>query len=322
MEGEDYTVTPMIEEDEFNEMAEEDVELQQSAQEAINESVKFIEESAGLTPAESADGSETVSIDPLQQARATYTGLDGEPQNVTATQDTFLQIQEIADVLTTAVVGANLKVDFAEGEDSKYIVIDVDDNLKGDGDRYFYLMLSDPSGTTTVSAASSCAMTIMDDEEQAPSEVSFGECYFNESYDTLTVEIKRNGAINSIADVQLQTEGISAQIGRDFSAVDMSVAFPMGVDTRTIDIPVCSDYLTEDAEFLLKLSNNQGANVLTEEQTIVLSCANNFVAPELPDLEEGEYSNTAPDSQGKEAWFKRKSYGTDNNSAGYFQQKG
>ncbi|MGN1086477.1 MAG: hypothetical protein ACI4Q5_05540 [Porcipelethomonas sp.] len=74
-------------------------------------------------------------------------------------------------MLTTAIVGANLKVDFAEGEDSRYIVIDVENNMKSNGDRYFYLMLSEPSGTTTISASSSCAMTIIDDEEQELSSV-------------------------------------------------------------------------------------------------------------------------------------------------------
>ena len=148
-------------------MTEEDSQLHQSAVKAINDSITYIEESAGLTPAEPADGSEKVSTDPLQQARADYTGIDGEAQNVTASQDTFAQIQKIADVLTTAIVGANLKVDFAEGEDSRYIFIDVENNMKSDGDRYFYLMLSEPSGTTTISASSSCAMTIIDDEEIA-----------------------------------------------------------------------------------------------------------------------------------------------------------
>lgn len=296
MEGEECIVTPIIEEDEFNEMTEEDAQLQQSAVKAINDSITYIEESAGLTPAEPADGSEKVSTDPLQQARADYTGIDGEAQNVTASQDTFAQIQKIADVLTTAVVGASLKVDFAEGEDSRYIVIDVDNNMKSDGDRYFYLMLSEPSGTTTVSASSSCAVTIVDDEEQELSEVSFGECSFNESYDTLTVEIKRNGAINSLTDVQLQTEGITAQTGRDFSPVDMSVIFPMGIDTRTIDIPVCRDYLTGDAEFKLKLTNNVGANVLTAEKNIVLSAAATFEEPLLPELDEGGYTNTVSGS--------------------------
>ncbi len=310
MEGEDYTVTPIVEEDEFNEMAESDDELKQSAQEAVNESIKFIEDAAALTPAEPADGSENVSTDPLQEARARYTGIEGEPQNVTASQDTFMQIQEIADVLTTAVVGANLKVDFAEGEDSKYIVIDVDNNLKSDGDRYFYLMLSDPEGTTTISSASSCAMTIVDDEEQEPSEVSFGECTFNEEGDTLSVEIKRKGALNSLADVQLITEGITAQAGRDFSVVDMSVAFPMGIDTRTIDIPVCSDYLTDDAEFSLKLTNNQGANVVTAEKTIVISGANNFEVPQLSDLDEGEFSSTLPESPEYMAAKNKRTLGT------------
>lgn len=273
MEGEDYTETPMIDSEEASEKFSEDEELQNGAVESLNETVAYIEEAAGLsgeTAAETADGSETVSTNPLQQARAAYTGIDGEPQNVTASQDTYQQIQQIADVLTTAVVGANLRVDFDEGVSSRYLVIDVKDNDEGDGNRYFYLMLSSPEGSTTISSASSCAGTIVDDEEQAASEVSFGDYSINEEKDTLTVEINRTGAINTIADVQLTTEELTAKTGRDFSPVDMSVTFPMGIDKRTIDIPICMDYVTKDAEFNLKLSSNYGADVKTAEKKIIL----------------------------------------------------
>ena len=70
-----------------------------------------------------------------------YTGISGEPQEVTSTTDTFQQIQDMANVITNAVVGATLTVDFAEGESEKYIAIDVIDNGEGDGIRYFYLCL-------------------------------------------------------------------------------------------------------------------------------------------------------------------------------------
>ena len=71
-------------------------------------------------------------------------------------------------------------------------------------------------------------MTILDDEEQAPSVVSFTESSYHAEDDTLTVEIVREGALNTIAEAKLTTVNGSAQAGRDFSPVDMSVVFPMG----------------------------------------------------------------------------------------------
>lgn len=293
MEGQDYDETPVISDDELTEKFTENSQLQQDAVETINDTIKYIEDSAGLSQdngeesqAESTVSGETISTNPLQQARTSFTGVYGEPQSVTSSQDTYSQIQKIADVLTTAVVGANIKVDFAKGVDSRIIVIDIKNNNIGDGDRYFYLMLSDPEGSTTISSASSFAGTIVDDEEQADSEVSFGDYTFNEAGDTLTVEIKREGAINSIADVQLTTEEISAQAGRDFSPVDMSVTFPMGIDKRTINIPVCKDYITKDSEFLLKLKSNYKANISDDEKTVTLT-------PDAADEPEEQSSETS-----------------------------
>lgn len=220
--------------------------------------------------AETAYG-ETVSTDPLQQARSIYTGISGEPQEVTSTTDTFRQIQDMANVVTNAVVGATLTVDFAEGESEKYLAIDVNDNGDGDGIRYFFLMLAEPYGTTTNSAASSCAVTILDDEEQAPSVVSFTESSYHPEGDTLTVEIVREGALNTIAEAKLTTVNGSAQAGRDFSPVDMSVVFPMGIDRRTIEIPIRTEYFVGNADFGLKLEPVNGCEIGTESVTVTMT---------------------------------------------------
>lgn len=231
-----------------------------------------VSESAGMSgqTVETAYG-EAVSTDPLQQARSMYTGISGEPQEVTSTTDTFQQIQDMANVITNAVVGATLTVDFAEGESEKYIAIDVIDNGEGDGIRYFYLMLAEPYGTTTNSAASSCAVTILDDEEQAPSVVSFTESSYHAEGDTLTVEIVREGALNTIAEAKLTTVNGSAQAGRDFSPVDMSVVFPMGIDKRTIEIPIRTEYFVGDADFGLKLEPVNGCEIGTESVTVTMT---------------------------------------------------
>lgn len=117
MEGQDYDETPVISDDELTEKFTENSQLQQDAVETINDTIKYIEDSAGLSQdngeesqAESTVSGETISTNPLQQARTSFTGVYGEPQSVTSSQDTYSQIQKIADVLTTAVVGANIKV--------------------------------------------------------------------------------------------------------------------------------------------------------------------------------------------------------------------
>ncbi len=279
MEGEEYTETELKTEEEYSEMLENDEELQKATEQGVQDVIDYLEDASGVLSTENTnegeatptDGSETVSTDPLQQARATFTGVEGEPQNVTSTTDTMQQIQQMANVMTNAVVGATLKVDFAAGESEKYIAIDVKDNNDGDGYRYFFLMLGAPEGTTTNSASSSCSLTIVDDEEQAPAKVSFTESSYDVSEDSVTVEIKRDSALNTISAAHLTTENGTAQAGRDFSPVDMDVVFPMGIDTRKIEIPVRREYIAGSADFKLKLTADEMCEIDGGEATVTIN---------------------------------------------------
>ncbi len=156
-------------------------------------------------------------------------------------------------MITNVVVGASMAVDFAEGEREKYIAIDVKNNSKGDGDRYFYLILGEPYGTTTNSAASSCAVTIADDEKQTPSQIGFAQDAYSASGESVTVEVTRSGALNTIAAAHLTAKGGTAQAGRDFSLVDMDVVFPIGIDRQTVEIPIRTEYISGSADFSLTL---------------------------------------------------------------------
>lgn len=233
------------------------------------ENISSVEENTEIT-AEVSDDEENININPLQYARQMYTGVSGESQKVTATTDMMQQIQQMANVITNAVVGANLTVDFAAGEREKYIAIDVKDNNEGDGDRYFYLMLGETYGTTTNSAASSCAVTIVDDEEQAPAEIGFSKSNYTADSESVTVEVKRTGAINTIVAAHLTAEGNTAQISRDFSAVDMDVVFPIGIDTRTVEIPIRTEYLVGEADFKLKLEAVDGCEITQDAATVTI----------------------------------------------------
>ncbi len=176
--GQEYTETPVYSDEEYAEMLKNDEELQAKTTEALQDTIDYWEESSGLMETEaeiSEEDAGSVKTNPIHEAREKYTGIQGEEQRVTSTTDTMQEIQQMANVLTDAVVGANITVDFEEGESEKYIVIDVNDNHQSDGDRYFYLMLAAPYGTTTNSAASSCAVTIADDEEKVLSEVGFAQ---------------------------------------------------------------------------------------------------------------------------------------------------
>ena len=79
----------------------------------------------------SEDG-EIVSTNPIQHAKQIYTGIDAQPQRVTVTTDMMKQMQNMANVLTNAVVGASVQLDFAPGEREKLIEIETIDRLADD----------------------------------------------------------------------------------------------------------------------------------------------------------------------------------------------
>lgn len=278
LENSDYTESQFLTEEEYAEKAADNPELQAQTEQSIQDAIDFIENEVSSDSEADNTLKETPATvtgetaDPVQAARALYTGIDSAPQEVTSNTDTLQQIQDVADIITKAVVGATLQVNFQPGEQEKHIAIKVKDNSRGDGDRYFYFMLSDPTGTTTNSAASSCAFTLVDDEEQTPSQVSFTQTTYDaaDGGDTVSVEIVRKGASNTMASVHLSASSQKAVAGRDFSPVDTDVVFPIGISKRTIDIPVNSAYLTEDTGIALTLDEPADCTVAKGESEISL----------------------------------------------------
>ena len=253
--GQPFTVTDLKDPEEAKAAIEEDPEAKASAAEGMRAVMDYLEEAAGLDKGTSA----TENLSPIERARNLYTGVEGGTQSVTTTQDMMQQIQNLANVMTTVVPGADVTLTFAPGETEKFLVIKPKDNGEGDGDRYFYVILSETAGTTTNSAVSSCAVTILDNEEQKPSVLSFSESSFSEIKDGMvTVTVKREGALNSVVTARIKSAGGTAQAGRDYSAVDREILLPFGVAEYPVQIPVRTDYCEGEASFTLELEAKDG----------------------------------------------------------------
>ena len=211
-------------------------------------------------------------VDPVQAAANLFTGENATAQRLTSEGDMFQDLQAIANVMTNAVVGASVELTFAPGETEKYLEIVPKDNKVGDGDRMFYIILGAPSGSTTNSAASSCAFTIVDDEEQEPAVVRFSDAVYNADSESVTVTVERSGAMNTVVSTKVVTTGEgTAQAGRDYSEVDAELVFPFGVDHLTVTIPVRTDYLTGEGSFGLTLEPTAGCEVgETADATVYL----------------------------------------------------
>ena len=275
--GEDFTQTELGDDQDLAGLLKEDEEGQAVLEEGMNAAIDYLKEASGVSEdaiKEELDASGQVAsgsdseTDPVQQARSMFTGVEGTSQRVTAEAsdfaETYQEMQKMANVITEIVAGVRLEVPFAEGETEKYLEIIPKNNAKGDGNRMFYIVLGAPEGTTTNSAASTCAVTILDDEEAQPAVVSFSDAVYNHEpgAETVTVTLRRSGLMNSIVSAKVTTtEEGSALAGRDYAEVDRTLLFPFGVDHLTVDIPVRTQYFTGDKDFCLKLTAESGCTV-------------------------------------------------------------
>lgn len=280
--GSDFEQQTINDEEDYSELLENDEEAREAYQEAVQEALDYLSDVSGLTDKyngedpyagalEAIENGETLTIggsqsglDPVQQAANLYSGQNATPQRVAAESDMFQDLQAIANVMTNVVVGASVELTFAPGETDKYLEIIPKDNDTGDGDRMFYFMLGAPKGTTTNSAASTCAFTILDDEEPELAVVSFSEAAYvhTPGEDHVTVTVKRTGAINTVISVNVKTTGVgTADEGRDYSKVETQLVFPFGIDHLTLDVPVRTQYLKGSGDFGLALEADAGCVV-------------------------------------------------------------
>lgn len=209
----------------------------------------------------------------LAQAKETLTGVTSDRETVTSTKQSMVDVlSDTGNYLTQLVPGATLTVDFEAGEKSKYVEIIPVDNDESDGDRTFYVTLSEPSEGMTNSSVSESMFTIKDDEPQEDATVSFAKKKFVADADAGSVEVvlKRTGAMTQMVSVHMTSKAGSAVSGQDFAPVDADVLFPFGIKERKLKITVDSEYLEKDADFTLRLSDGKGATAGKNSQAKVV----------------------------------------------------
>lgn len=261
-----YEVTDLVDDEEAESRIADDPEAMASLKEQL----------AALT-------GDTDELDPVERARNLYTGTNAGTQSVGTTQDMMQDLQQMADLMTAAVPGAELLLTFAAGETEKQLILTPNDDKEGNGSRYFYVILSETEGSTTNSAVSTCAVTIYDDEEQTPSVLSFTQASYHDIEDGMvTVTVRREGAINTVVTATVRTTGGTAEQGRDYAGVDREILFPFGVDEVPLQIPVNTDCFAGSADFTLALEAGNGCTVENGAATVTLTGTYDETAAEEP----------------------------------------
>ena len=244
---------PAVEEDTQNEQSNE---VSTATEE--NSSEDEISEGATVAPGEEAK----TSVNSLKSAKEIATGLKSDKTPMDGGNNSLdLYTREMLSALSMELESAYLIIEFDEGETEKYIEIIPKDNDYGDGTRLFTANLFPVSDTAVVSQKSGITVSIIDDEIQEPASVTFTESRYFPEDGYIKVTLKRTGAINQVVSVKVTTEDVTAIKGRDYSQVETTVAFPYGICERTINIPIRSDYIEDNAEFKIVMSDAASCNI-------------------------------------------------------------
>lgn len=284
-----------------------------------------------------SESNENADLSTLAGAKQAFTGIKSDRVKPKASMDIIDQFeqlqayQDIADTISDSMTGAMLKVDFAENENDKYIEIVPINNDESDSTRIFNITIGDPEGNYTVSAYSTAVAKIVDDEEKVPAKVSLASSMVtpDTGKDYARITIIREGGLNDLVSVMIKSKSDTAMSGRDFSPVSAEVVFPFGVTQRTVDIPVNTEYITEESKFEVYIDTPVSCEIGGNSITQVL------LYPSAKDDEEvsaGISSGDLDEDYGIEAYMDNTGYNnnqrvyfprvyTNNNSTRYIEKK-
>ncbi len=172
-------------------------------------------------------------------------------------------------------------VTFAPGETFKTVTVPILDDPYAELDERFYISLSAPISATLYGTGAG-SIKIVDDEPE-PSIVEFAAANqsISEAAGTVSVTIIQDGIYTGTVHADLHTVDGTALAGVDYQPISLTLTFPPGVLTQTVDIPLVNDNALENGEtFQVVLSNPINAHFLYgNKQTITI--LNDDAPPEL-----------------------------------------
>ena len=201
----------------------------------------------------------------LRHARDAYTGTVSDRQEMANTEDILNsdapeEAPEEPELVEDAYPGKNYRLHFDAGEQVKFLVITPMYSEAAEGDCQLMLMLKDPSGMEQIpqELQTSCVV-FTDEDEPEPMQINMAEDVVYASDGKATITVTRQGRINTLAGVHIYSWGGSAVIGEDYGGVGADLYFPMGITSRTIELPVGNSSAAK--EFYVTISDLTGAEI-------------------------------------------------------------
>ena len=163
---------------------------------------------------------------------------------------------------------------FAAGQTVRTITIPILNDALIEGSETVGLLLSNPTGATSIGVPGSATLVIVDDELA----VGFASANFNvtESLTNVVITVTRTGDTNRAFTVTANTSDGTATAGNDYLAVTTTLTFAPGETNKSFNVTVLDDTLAEGDEFLnLTLSSPSSGVVLGPIPTARLNIIDN-----------------------------------------------
>jgi len=230
------------------------------------------------------------------------------------------------------------RVDFADGETSKTITLQITNDAFSEPLESFNLFLTDPGGSAMLVAPSTALITIQDDDSGNPPPpptpspspsatpspspehcaISLGAAAYSVNEGAGKLSITVNRACNRVRDskVDFFTRNGTASDRSDYTFAAGRLFFADGETTKTIDLLITDDTILEGNEtFTLSLTDAGGSAALVMPGSAVISIVENDVAQAtsnpLDDAQlfvrqhYSDFLNRTPDNGGLSYWSDR-----------------
>lgn len=180
----------------------------------------------------------------------------------------------------TAVAGSDYQatsgtLSFAPGETSKSIPVVIIDDTATEGDETILVNLSNPVNVTLGNTQG--IITINANDAVVPS-ISVNSVTVSESVGVATLTVTLSEASTSVVAVDYATANGTTTAGSDYVAATGTLIFAAGETSKTIQVTVTDDAVTEGAEtILVNLANPVSATLATSQGVITISANDTVV---------------------------------------------
>ncbi|MBO4897862.1 MAG: S-layer homology domain-containing protein [Clostridia bacterium] len=273
------TATPL---DENGNPIVEDAEAEEGEEVPEEQAAELIEDETAEATAQDGKKSPT---DRLRAARSAYTGKASDRQELeggdlkdlaeqvggnTMSDDEF--DQEMADATQDGYPGLLYVLHFEAGEEAKYLKVTPLYSDAAEGDAQIMLMLKSPSENFGIGEDTNPVnITIFDEDEPEPVTVSLASELVMAEDGKAKITVTREGRLNAIKGVTVSSWDGTAKQGDEYSGIGAKLYFPMGIKSRTIEIPVYHG--TEEKDFNITITPLDDEIIETATARVVIPAA-------------------------------------------------